>query len=159
MEKHKILFVCLGNICRSPSAEAVMKGIVEKYGHEHLFEIDSAGILDVHQGEQADSRMKRHALNRGYMLTSISRPVIPFEDFEYFDLIIAMDDQNVRDLKDLAPNDAVRRKIVKMTDFSIDMGYTQVPDPYYGGEDGFHLVLDLLEDACQGLYDSLIKSK
>lgn len=156
MEKNRILFVCLGNICRSPSAEAVMNGIVEKKGSDQLFEIDSAGVIAAHAGEPADARMKKHARKRGYQLTSISRPVVPAVDFDYFDLIIAMDDQNVRDLMAMAPDEATRGKIVKMTDFSTTKGYDEVPDPYYGGDAGFELVLDLLEDACQGLYNHLI---
>ena len=157
MKKSKILFVCLGNICRSPSAEAVMHGIVEKRESNHCFEIDSAGVIAAHAGEPADARMKRHALKRGYQLTSISRPVVPAADFDYFDLIVAMDDQNVRDLMAMAPNEEARGKIVKMTDFSVVKSYDEVPDPYYGGDAGFELVLDLLEDACQGLYNHLMK--
>jgi protein-tyrosine phosphatase len=156
MERDKILFVCLGNICRSPSAEAVMKGIIEKEGSNRLFAIDSAGVIAVHAGEPADARMKKHARKRGYQLTSISRPVVP-GDFDYFDLIVAMDDQNVRDLMAMAPNEAVRRKIVKMTDFSMAKDYDEVPDPYYGGDAGFELVIDLLEDACKGLYNHLVQ--
>ena len=157
MEKNKILFVCLGNICRSPSAEAVMNGIIEKNGAGQLFEIDSAGVIGVHAGGPADARMKKHARKRGYQLTSISRPVVPAADFDYFDLIVAMDDQNVSDLLAMAPDESARNKIVKMTDFSRTKGYDEVPDPYYGGDAGFELVLDLLEDACQGLYEQLIQ--
>lgn len=155
MERIRLLFVCLGNICRSPSAEAVMKAVVERHGDEARFEIDSAGIIAAHAGEPADSRMKRFARKRGYQLDSISRPVNPQVDFEYFDLLLAMDDDNVRDLLAVAPSDAARKKVVKITDFAQTSGYTEVPDPYYGGEDGFILVLDLLEDACEGLYQKL----
>lgn len=157
MEKNKILFVCLGNICRSPSAEAVMKAIIEKNGSDHFFEIDSAGVIGAHAGEPADARMKKHARKRGYQLTSISRPVVPSADFDYYDLIVGMDDQNIRDLRAMAPDETARGKIVKMTDFSSTLGYREVPDPYYGGDAGFELVLDLLEDACQGLYHHLVK--
>lgn len=155
MDKMRLLFVCLGNICRSPSAEAVMNAVVEKHGAAGRFEIDSAGIIGVHEGEPADSRMKRFARKRGYQLNSISRPVNPDVDFEYFDLVVAMDDENVRDLLAMAPDEAARAKVVKMTDYAQSMGYDEVPDPYYGGEDGFILVLDLLEDACEGLYQQL----
>src|SRR5690554_7786125 len=105
MDKMRLLFVCLGNICRSPSAEAVMNAVVEKHGAAGRFEIDSAGIIAVHEGGPADSRMKRFARKRGYQLNSISRPVKPEIDFEYFDLVVAMDDENVRDLLAMAPNE------------------------------------------------------
>nr|WP_321450744.1 low molecular weight protein-tyrosine-phosphatase [uncultured Carboxylicivirga sp.] len=155
MDKTKILFVCLGNICRSPSAEAVMKAMVEKKGLTQRFEIDSAGTAAYHSGEPADQRMQRHAINRNYRLTSISRKVNAKVDFDYFDYIIAMDDQNVEDLEFMAHNDAQRAKISKMTDYCTSFEYTTVPDPYYGGAAGFELVLDLLEDACMGLINHI----
>ena len=158
MDKYKVLFVCLGNICRSPSAKAVMTSVVEKYGAKKNFEIDSAGILSVHAGEPADSRMQMHAGKRGYVLNDISRPVSSPDDFEYFDIIIGMDDQNIRDLKRLAPNKYLG-KIRKMTDFMVKGQAEEVPDPYYGGEDGFEVVLDILEDACEGLYQHLMFGK
>ncbi|MGQ1947013.1 low molecular weight protein-tyrosine-phosphatase [Geofilum sp. OHC36d9] len=158
MDKTKILFVCLGNICRSPSAKAVMISVVEKYDAENNFEIDSAGILSVHAGEPADSRMKKHASERGYLLNNISRPIKSPVDFDYYDIIIGMDDQNIRDLKRLAPTEC-QGKIRKMTDFLIQGQAEEVPDPYYGGEAGFEMVLDLLEDACEGLYQHLVFGK
>lgn len=151
MDKTRILFVCLGNICRSPSAEAVMKSLVQKEGFGDFFEIDSAGIVDAHEGEPADARMKRHAIIRGYHLTSISRPVNPQHDFRHFDMIIGMDDQNISDLMRLAPDETAKKKIFKMTDFSHSGHYGIVPDPYYGGDQGFEMVLDILEEACEGL--------
>ncbi|MDG5798950.1 low molecular weight phosphotyrosine protein phosphatase [Marinilabiliaceae bacterium ANBcel2] len=154
MEKTKILFVCLGNICRSPSAEAVMKNLIYKKGEEKRFEIDSAGIISAHEGRPADSRMQTHAKKRGYKLTSISRPV-SLDDFNYFDYIIGMDNQNMADLKSLSSNINSHAKIVRMMDFAYDSNYDEVPDPYYGGAAGFELVLDLLEDACEGLYSSI----
>jgi protein-tyrosine phosphatase len=155
MDKLKVLFVCLGNICRSPSAKAVMNSVVEKNGAENNFEIDSAGILSVHAGEPADRRMTMHASKRGYVLNNISRPVNSSVDFEYFDIIIGMDDQNIRDLKHLAPKE-YHGKISRMTDFLIERQALEVPDPYYGGEAGFEMVLDILEDACEGLYQHLM---
>lgn len=155
MDKTKILFVCLGNICRSPSAEAVMKKLVSDKGVSELFEIDSAGIIGYHAGEPADQRMQRHASNRGIQLTSISRQVKSPADFEYFDYIIGMDDQNLGDLFQLAPNETASKKISKMTDYCKRYNHTSVPDPYYGGAAGFELVLDLLEDACEGLYNQI----
>jgi protein-tyrosine phosphatase len=154
-EKKKVLFVCLGNICRSPSAEAVFTGLVKKESLEDKFEIDSAGTGRWHVGEPADQRMQSHAVKRGYDLTSISRAFNPDIDFDYFDIIVAMDDENVRTLKSWARNDEDKAKIHKMTDFSMEWNYSEIPDPYYGGETGFELVLDLLEDSCEGLLKRL----
>lgn len=151
--KKKVLFVCLGNICRSPSGEAVFKSIVEKAGKTDEYEIDSAGTIAAHAGEPADQRMQGHALLRGYSLDSISRKVQPETDFQHFDYIIAMDDSNYDDLIMLAQTGDEVKKISKMTDYSRKHTYTSVPDPYYGGDAGFELVLDLLEDACEGLYE------
>jgi protein-tyrosine phosphatase len=153
--KKRILFVCSGNICRSPSAEAVFKAKIENEGLYTLFDIDSAGTGAWHAGEPADSRMKRHAKKRGYNLTSIARQFKPEKDFTRFDLIIAMDDENVADLKRVARNEKDLEKIRKMTDYSITFNYNLVPDPYYGGDDGFELVLDLLEDASEGLLEAV----
>jgi len=147
----KVLFVCWGNICRSPSAEAVFNSVVKKAGIEKLFEIDSAGTIAAHSGEPADARMRKHAATRGYSLDSVSRKFNPQTDFDKFDYIIAMDDKNYNDLARLARNSNDVLKISKMTDYSLALKYTEVPDPYYGGAQGFELVLDLLEDACAGL--------
>ncbi len=155
MNKKNILFVCMGNICRSPSAEAVFKGLVKKEGLAENFEIDSAGTGPWHVGEPADKRMQKHAVKRNYNLTSISRQFDPETDFDRFDMIIAMDDDNVATLKSLARNSEELNKIQKITDFSSEWNYTEVPDPYYGGDEGFELVLDLLEDACRGLLNKL----
>lgn len=158
MRKHRkiqILFVCLGNICRSPSAEAVMKQLVQQSGRADQFRIDSAGLIDYHEGEQADPRMRAHAIRRGYVLDSISRPVRT-EDFFDFDLIIGMDNRNVDELRHRAPSVETMQKVHQMTEFSRNRLYDYVPDPYYSGAEGFELVLDLLEDACQGLLDACI---
>ena len=151
MEKKKILFVCLGNICRSSSAEGVMKLLVEKAGRTAEFEIDSAGILSYHQGELPDPRMRSHAARRGYQLLHRSRPITT-EDFSRFDLIIGMDDQNIDDLRQLAPSPEACEKIHRMTEYCTSHPQADyVPDPYYGGSEGFEYVLDLLEDVCAGL--------
>lgn len=150
--KHKILFVCLGNICRSPSAEAVFRAYVEKKGGGSSYVIDSAGTSGYHAGEPADERMQRHAIKRNYQLTSISRPFDPQHDFDHFDLIIAMDQANLSELKYMARNAEDLSKLHLMTDFCTRFNYDKVPDPYYGGSQGFELVLDLLEDASEGLY-------
>ncbi len=147
--KKNLLFVCLGNICRSPSAEGVMKALVEKEGLDDEFFIDSAGTAAYHEGERADSRMRQHASGRGYNLTSIARQVRE-SDFDKFDYIIAMDTQNYQNLHRMAGNEVQQKKIVKMTDFATSYQGDSVPDPYYGGADGFELVLDILEDATVG---------
>jgi protein-tyrosine phosphatase len=153
--KKSVLFVCLGNICRSPSAEAVFKALVDQEGLSSFFEIDSAGTGAWHAGQPADSRMQMHARGRGYNLTSIARKFNPELDFDRFDYIIGMDDENIRELGRMARNEQDLAKISKMTDYGNRYNYSIVPDPYYGGEDGFELVLDLLEDASVGLLKKL----
>lgn len=155
MKKTRILFVCLGNICRSPSAEAVFRAYVGEQNSSRNFVIDSAGTSAYHAGEPADQRMQKHAKKRGYHLGSISRQFDPASDFDKFDLIVAMDDNNYYDLKEMARNPEDERKIVKMTDYSEKHEYDHVPDPYFGGSEGFEIVLDLLEDSSRGLFRNL----
>ena len=154
MSKTKILFVCLGNICRSACAEAVMKQVVAERGLAADFEIDSAGLISYHTGEMADPRMRQHAAARGINITSIARKITT-ADFSHFDYIIGMDDDNIRRLLDIAPDESSRQKISKMSDYCRTFRTNSVPDPYYGGPKDFELVLDLLDDACNGLIDSL----
>lgn len=156
--KVKLLFVCLGNICRSPSAEAVMKHVVSSAGLDDQIEIDSAGTIAVHAGEHADSRMRQHAARRGYALTSISRRIEYPHDFDYFDYIIGMDASNMADLTALVRSEEYKQKIYKMTDFCLECTENSVPDPYYGGSEGFEHVLDILEDACRGFLDYILKN-
>lgn len=146
--------MCLGNICRSPMAEGVFKAILSREGNQSLIEVDSAGLIDYHQGALPDSRMRQHASRRGYTLVHRSRPVTT-ADFDKFDLIVAMDNQNVRGLQQIAKNSEQTLKIRKMTDYCCRLKANEVPDPYYGNEEGFEYVIDLLEDACEGLYASL----
>lgn len=153
----KILFVCYGNICRSPSAEAVMKKLVKNENLSDKIFCDSAGINNYHEGQNADSRMQQHALKRGLNLTSISRQINPNVDFEKFDYIIGMDYENMNDLTHLDINGKFKNKIIKMTDFCTKINARDVPDPYYGGSRGFEIVLDILEDACEGLLEKLRK--
>lgn len=148
----KVLFVCLGNICRSPSAEAVFVKMAVDRGLN--IEVDSAGITGYHAGEAADSRMQTHASKREYNLTSNSRQVV-VDDFYHYDIIIGMDASNISALELLAPSENTRMKITLMTDFCTRFNDASVPDPYYGGAAGFELVLDILEDACEGLLDRL----
>lgn len=154
-EKYKILFVCLGNICRSPAAQAVMQGIVDRRGLSDRFIIDSAGTYGGHTGQLSDRRMRVHARPRGYELTHLARRVMG-SDFEDFDLVVAMDSGNVRDLQGMATTVEETRKIVMMGDYITQYPhYDFVPDPYYEGSEGFELVLDLLEDACENLLNRL----
>lgn len=154
----KILFVCLGNICRSPAAEGIMKKKIEEAGLQEWFFIDSAGILNYHEGELPDERMRMHAKRRGYDLVSRSRP-IQLNDFYHFDYIIGMDDSNIAVLERKAPDLETKNKIQQMTSFARKNTHNYVPDPYYGGASGFETVLDLLEDACDGLFEYLKKNQ
>lgn len=155
MSTKKILFVCMGNICRSPSAEAVFNAKIKKKNLMHKYMCDSAGTIAYHSGQAADARMKKHAIKRGYDLTSIARKVDVMDDFETFDLIIGMDEDNMLNLSSMAWTATTEAKLHTMTSFCKEFEYTSVPDPYYGGEQGFELVLDLLEDACDGLIEFL----
>lgn len=150
MVKTKILFVCLGNICRSPMAEGVMLHLLDQEGRADEILVDSAGTSAYHQGELADARMRQHASRRGYRLTHRSRRVRT-DDFYEFDMIIGMDDSNIANLHDMAPSPEEEKKIYRMSDFAVDKVFTHVPDPYYGGDAGFENVIDILEDACKGL--------
>ncbi len=151
-EKIKILFVCLGNICRSPAAEGVMKAIVDNAGDSARFEIDSAGTGNYHIGDLPDKRMRVHAQRRGYSLTHRCRQARE-SDFDDFDLIVAMDASNRRNLQLLAPSVEAEHKIILMANFAdLATKYDHIPDPYYEGAEGFELVLDLLESACDNLY-------
>lgn len=154
-KKKKILFVCLGNICRSPLAEEVFRVYVDKKGKSDEFEIDSAGISGYHQGEKADPRMILHARKRNYELRSRSRK-FSASDFENFDYIVAMDDSNVSALKDMAMLSSEVDKIHKLSDFHPNSNIDHVPDPYYGGTEGFDRVIDIVEDSIPYLYDKIM---
>lgn len=149
---YRILFVCLGNICRSPLAEAIMRQLLAKDPvASSRIEVDSAGIGGWHQGELADPRMRAHAARRGIEMTHRARQVTD-RDFDTFDLIIAMDDGNYEALRELAPTLEQQAKVVRMADYLEQMPWDHIPDPYYGGASGFELVLDLLTEACTRLY-------
>ena len=152
----RILFVCLGNICRSPAAEGIMKSIVQQHGDSALFHIDSAGIGSWHVGDLPDERMRRHGRQRGYDFCSRARQIRK-EDFDAFDLILVMDDENYEELRWRVDSEEQLAKLHRMSEyFSHHPGADCVPDPYYGGSKGFELVLDLLEDACESLYETCI---
>lgn len=153
--KKRLLFVCLGNICRSPAAHGIMQSLIDERGLNDKFFIDSAGLYGGHAGDLPDSRMRNHAYARGYRLTHRSRQVI-VSDFDDFDIIVAMDDSNFHRLKTLAPTPEDEKKIVRMIDFVRGFPqYHSVPDPYYEGAEGFEIVLDLLEDGCRNILDQL----
>lgn len=149
-QKVKVLFVCLGNICRSPAAEGIMKKRVADNNLENDIYVDSAGTSGWHEGELPDERMRMHGRRRGYDFCSHSRK-FGYSDFETFDYIIVMDDDNYRNVNKLAKNGNDSAKIRRMTDFSDKFSHPHIPDPYYGGSSGFELVMDLLEDACENL--------
>ena len=154
----RILFVCLVNICRSPCAECIMQYFVKQRGLENEFECDSAGTIDYHQGDPADLRMREHASLRGYELNSIARKFI-LQDFENFDWIITMDENNYSQICLLDKNNIFTHKIRRMTDFCEGTKISSVPDPYYGGSQGFENVIDILEDACRGFLKYLKPNK
>lgn len=150
--ERRVLFVCWGNICRSPTAEGVMNKLIAESGLTGQVQTDSAGTISYHAGEPADPRMREAAARRGYELPSISRP-ITVEDFERFDLIIAMDHKNLRDIRSLAtgPHDHVKLFSEYLPeDFDPD-----VPDPYLG-EAGFDRTLDIIETGCPAILDDLL---
>jgi protein-tyrosine phosphatase len=152
----RVLFVCLGNICRSPAAEAVFNKVLIDNKCADLFEIDSAGTNGHHNGESADSRMIRAANIRGIEVPSISRQFLT-SDFSFFDHIIVMDDSNFSTVTALDTTGKYHSKISKMTDYCSGQfrEVSFVPDPYFGGDDGFEFVLDILNDSCLGLYKKL----
>ena len=153
--KHTVLFICLGNICRSPAAEGIMKALVEKAGRGEEFEIDSAGIGNWHVGQLPDSRMRKCGAEHGYRFDSHARQ-FQKSDFERFDTIAVMDNDNYRAVTSMASSQADRDKVVRMAEFlASHREHTTIPDPYYGGYSDFELVVTLLEDACQSLLASL----
>ena len=150
-ENINLLFVCLGNICRSPAAEGIVKKMIAEEGLDDRVFVDSAGTSNWNEGKPADERMQLHGKKRGYDFSSIAR-TFRSSDFEKFDYIIVMDNNNYNNVKKLAITQEDVDKIHRMTDFSIEYtDHDHVPDPYFGGDDGFNLVMDLLEDAAKGL--------
>ena len=148
----KILFVCLGNICRSPTAEIVFREIVAREAPDLGVEIDSAGTAAYHVGSPPDSRTRQAALRRGYDMSALRARVVEAQDFSLYDLILAMDRQNFEVLRQRAPA-AAHQRIRMFLEFAPDAGATDVPDPYYGGPNGFEEVLDLVEAAARGLLE------
>jgi protein-tyrosine phosphatase len=156
----RILFVCLGNICRSPTAEGVMRGLVRQAGLEDRIELDSAGTGAWHVGSPPDERATQTAHARGIVLGGAARKVTP-RDFQDFDLILAMDSSNLHDLQEMAEDERERAKVRLLREFdqaSAGLQDLDVPDPYYGGAGGFEQVLDLVRTACIGLLDEVRES-
>ncbi|WP_231753475.1 low molecular weight protein-tyrosine-phosphatase [Rosistilla carotiformis] len=152
MKPCSILFVCMGNICRSPAAEGVMRRLVEAEGLEDRITIDSAGTIGFHTGKAADRRMRAAAQQRGLELTSRARKVTA-DDLKDFDRVIAMDAENARDL--IALHGGSDARIEMLSSYLDDAWPGDVPDPYYGGEEGFEFVLNMLEAACPKILASL----
>ncbi len=150
----KVLFVCLGNICRSPAAENLFNHLVAQEGLQHHIVCDSAGTAGYHTGAPPDRRMREAAAKRGLTFVGAARQ-LRREDLAEFDLILAMDKSNYRDILQLDPRGEFQDKVKMMCDFCTRHREKEVPDPYYGGPEGFERVLDLLEDACQGLLQFL----
>lgn len=150
---HKVLFVCLGNICRSPTAQGVFQSRVDQAGLKEHFFVDSAGTAGWHEGKAPDPRTQKHALSRSYDLSRIQGRQVVFSDFEAFDHIIAMDKANLENLQAMCPEE-FQHKLKLFLDFS-DCPESEVPDPYFGGTAGFSHVLDLAESASEGLLNAL----
>jgi protein-tyrosine phosphatase len=150
----KLLFVCLGNICRSPAAENIMNHLAAKSELAGSIECDSAGTANYHTGKPPDRRMQAAAANRNIPMKGSARQFTP-ADFTAFDLILAMDRENYHNILALDPQGRYRDKVRMMCDFATQHPDTEVPDPYYGGAEGFDYVIDLLTDACGGLLSEL----
>jgi protein-tyrosine phosphatase len=153
----RLLFVCMGNICRSPTAEAVMRDLVTREGLDGAIEIDSAGTGAWHVGDPPDPRSTAAAKARGIVMEGAARQVTD-ADFEAYDLLLAADEQNVAALRAVAPDDGAAAKVVLLRAFdpaAVAAGDVEVPDPYYGGASGFDDVLDMVDAACRGLLERL----
>ncbi|MEG1372314.1 MAG: low molecular weight protein-tyrosine-phosphatase [Comamonas sp.] len=147
---YAVLMVCMGNICRSPSAHGVLREMVKARGWSDWFSVDSCGTHAYHVGEEPDRRSQKHALLRGYDLSDLRARQLTREDFERHDLVLVMDHENMARAQALCPP-AQRHKLHRLTEFCQEMRSAVVPDPYYGGDQGFEHVLNLIEDACQGV--------
>lgn len=158
MSMTRLLFVCMGNICRSPAAEGVMKHLVERENLGHRIECDSAGTIGYHSGELPDHRMRQTARERGIILESRARH-IQSKDLETFDLILTMDQENLDYVRGLENASKYSAKIRPFCEFLTHHSNDEVPDPYYQGLQGFYFVLDLLEDGCEGILEEILKER
>lgn len=152
----RVLMVCLGNICRSPTAEGALRALVEQAGLAGQIAVDSAGTAAWHAGKAPDERSQQHASRRGLDLSGLRARQVQADDFYRFDYLLAMDASNLADLQAMAPADS-KARLQLLLDFgsAAKGGRREVPDPYYGGEQGFDEVLDLVQDACEGLLTHL----
>jgi len=132
-----------------------MKKLIEDEDMENLIEADSAGTIDYHEGEQADERMQKHAEKRGYKLDHLARGFKPEIDFDTSDYIVTMDNNNYYDIVAMNNKNIYSNKVFKLSQFAVNINFDEVPDPYYGGLEGFELVLDIMEDACKGLLEKI----
>lgn len=156
MRQHRILFVCTGNICRSPTAEGVARAWAEKQGVGHLFEFDSAGTLGYHAGEPPDPRAIAAAAKRGYDLAPLRARQVTEQDFSRFDYVLAMDRDHLKVLQKLCPP-SHKYGLGLLLDYDDSTPADEVPDPYYGGPEGFEAVLTLIENAANQLIRRLAK--
>ncbi|WP_164962733.1 low molecular weight protein-tyrosine-phosphatase [Rubrivivax sp. JA1026] len=154
-----ILLVCMGNICRSPTAEGVLRAKLDAAGLAKRLRVDSAGTHGYHAGEAPDPRAVRHAAARGYDLARLRARKVEREDFSRFDWILAMDEDNLARLRQIAPDDARADLGLLMEHALQHAGVREVPDPYYGSAAGFERVLDLVEDACDGIVARLLRAQ
>jgi protein-tyrosine phosphatase len=152
-----VLFVCMGNICRSPAAEGIFKKFVEDAKLDNIISVDSAGTIGYHSGEMPDARMRQHAKVHGYNLNHKARQFNPEQDFEQFDYIITMDNENYANILRMDNKYLYFKKVFKMADFISDKNVSEVPDPYYGGAEGFEFVIDILEDGSNNLLTKIKK--
>ncbi|MCK6407368.1 MAG: low molecular weight phosphotyrosine protein phosphatase [Rhodocyclaceae bacterium] len=152
----KVLFVCMGNICRSPTAEGIFRQMLREHGLDGRIEVDSAGTHGYHVGESPDPRTQRAAAARGYDLSSIRARKVAPGDLEYFDLVLAMDKSNLEALRHMSPPQFMNRLQLFMS-YARNFDDEEVPDPYYGLGHGFDLVIDMVEDASAGLVEELKK--
>ena len=154
----RVLFVCLGNICRSPAGENIFRHQVTESGLSDCIACDSAGTAGYHIGKSPDARMTKAMRHRGYQVTGGARQFTP-DDFNRFDLILTMDDDNYRDIISQARSNDQRKRVRCFTDFCTEHEETEVPDPYYGGDEGFEFVADLIEDGSAGIIAHLRKTR
>jgi len=151
---YRVLFVCWGNICRSPAGENVFRHLLAENGHRSHIECDSAGTIDAHTGKGPDRRMRQTLENRGIPVAGSARQMTT-RDFDAFDLILTMDDFNRQEVLAMSRTAEDRHKVRPFTEFCRSHQQSEVPDPYYGGESGFEIVADLIEDGCRGLLEHL----